>query len=192
MQPVGAIFFADAETRAHPAADDVLIHRGEFAILDAGLDLVIRRRAREAGGEIGFARMDELHRTAGFLDAPGRRQNVVVILLAAEAAAHQILVHEHLQLFGFLLQYRRQITGQRHARERGALRADVNMPFAVGELHRGIERLHGGVADHVGGVFHLQHLVGFIEPGIDIAFQHPGRACFFVPGQFFVFIQQRG
>src|SRR5215475_11381892 len=91
LQPVSAIFLADRETRPHPAAADVVIHGHKLAILETRLKLMVARRARETRCERRFARLNELHRATDFLGAVRRRQDLVVVLLAAEAAAEQIL-----------------------------------------------------------------------------------------------------
>ena len=62
------------------------------------------------------------------------------------------------------LRHRISAVGVRKERGRShALRSDIDMPLAVDLLHRGVERLHGRVADHVRGVLHLKNLVRLAE-----------------------------
>ena len=192
LQPVAPVLLADEEARAHPAADDVVVHGRQLAALQAGAQLVVGRRAREAGGEVRLARLDKLHRSTRLLRAVGRGEDLVVVLLAPEAAPDQVLVHVYFQVLGLLLEHLREVPGQGHPSERGALRSDIDMPLAVDLLHRGVERLHGRVADHVRGVLHLKNLVRLAEGLVDVALEHPGRAGRRVPRELLVLAQQVG
>jgi hypothetical protein len=160
-----------------------VIHRGELAVLQPGLEPVIGRRAREAGGEGGFASLDQLDRPSNLLHAAGCRQDLVVVLLAAEAAAEHVFVHIDFDVLWLLVEQLDEVGGKRHAGKRGALGAGMDVPGAVHELDRRVERLHRGVAHHVGGVLHLQHLLGPGEPLVDVALQHPVGAGLTVASQ---------
>ena len=173
LQPVGSKFLTDGEARAHPAAADVVVHGHELIFLQTGFKFVVGRRSCETGCERRLAGLDQLDRATDFLGAVGRRQDLVIVLFAAKAAAKQALVHVDLNLLRLPTQHFRQIGGQGHAREGCALRSAVDVPGTVDELHRCIERLHRRVAHHVGGVLHFQDLLGSRESFVDITFEHP-------------------
>jgi len=81
LQPVGPIFLTDGEARTHPTAADVVIHGHKLTVLQTGLELVVGRRAGEAGCERRLASLDQLDRATSFLGAVRRRKDLVVILL---------------------------------------------------------------------------------------------------------------
>src|SRR5215471_5398905 len=89
LQPVAAELLAHREPGAHPAAADVLVHGDELTIFQTGFHLVIGWRARETRCERRLACLDQLDRTPDLLGAVGRREDFVVVLLAAETAANQ-------------------------------------------------------------------------------------------------------
>ena len=80
-------FFPTEKRGAHPTTADVVVHGDKLAVLQTGLKFVIGRRARETGGERRLAGLDQLDGPADFLGAVRRRQDFVIVLLAAEAAA---------------------------------------------------------------------------------------------------------
>ena len=79
---------------------DVVKPCNEVAIFQAGFQLVISRRSREASSERRLSGLDQLDWTSDLLSAVGRRQDFVVVLLAAEAAADQTFMHEDLEILG--------------------------------------------------------------------------------------------
>ena len=113
-----------------------------------------------------------------------------VVLLAAEAAAENRLVHHHLDLFRRLVQHVREVAGESHAREGGALGAGVHVPGSVRFVDGGVERLHRRMNHHVGGVFRFQGLVGVGDGGVGVAYHDPRRASVRVVGERLVFVHQ--
>ena len=189
MQPVGAVFFADRESVAHPAGNDVVVDRGELTVFQTGAHAVVGRSAGKAGGEIGFAGLNQLDRTADIMGAIRSSQNFIKVLLAAETAADQMLVNVDL---GFDLHDLGQVGRQSHAGKRLALVAGVDVAFVTHKLRGRVQRFHGGVNHHFCRVFHVQHLVGCLKAFDHIAFKHPVGALAFVLGQGFVLSAQTG
>ena len=190
LQPVGTEFLADRKARSHVAAHDVVRHRVEGALPEAGAQAMQRRRARERGGEVRLAGLDEFHRPPHGAARISGGEDLVIVLLAAETAAEDRLMHDHVDLFRRLAEHVREVARESHARERRALRAGVDVPAPVRLPDRGVERLHRGVHDHVGGVFRLDGLPGLREGRVGVAHQDPRRAGFGVVGQRLVFVHQ--
>ena len=110
-----------------------------------------------------FARPHQLHRLADLLGDKDRLAHLVVDRPASEAAAEEAVVDR--DLFGLEAGSRRGLADAAHRR----LRAEPDIELVGLQMHRGVERLHGGVGEMRRFVDRLDDLAALRESIVDIA-----------------------
>ena len=110
-----------------------------------------------------LARPHQLHRLADLFGDQDRLPHLVVDRAASEAAAEEAVVD--VDLLGLEAGGGGRLTDSAHRR----LRADPDVEFVGLQVHRGVERLHGGMREMRRFVGRLDDLAAFSEFGIDVA-----------------------
>ena len=133
---------ADADRAQNRADRDLGVERSRHAV-GAERRLQPHRRLRPVAvvRHVFFARPHQLHRLADLLGDQDRLPHLVVDRAPAEAAAEEAIVDD--DLLGLEAGSGRRLPDGAHRR----LRAEPDIELVGLQMHRGVERLHGGVGE---------------------------------------------
>src|SRR5580692_2825379 len=146
--------------------NDAVMPGDELAgVVEAGFDVVRRRRAEFAEGDVVLARPDQLHRLADRLRQTYRVVHGLVVAAPAETATEELLVQHDFRTLG--LQHAGDAVEQAGRR----LGTDPKLGrFAVGADGGGrVHRLHLRVIDVARAIFAAEHAFGARQRRLGVA-----------------------